>query len=115
MKFTAIPKIEVSKLIGKDGKFKSSVLEELNSSGNEHDIMPLIREYIECIGVVHNKAREILMPRVSDWEEIIINAINLYKESIGTEAPVVGLAALILTESDKMIDRVPLFLLNSLS
>lgn len=108
MRFIVTPYILVSKLED-DEKFKKSVLMELKHLGEKNDIMPFLREYISCIGTIHGRIREILKAHISEWEATIQDAINRYKKKPGSNVNIVGLSALILTESEKMIERVGLF------
>jgi hypothetical protein len=76
-----------------DGKFKSSVLEELKQQGDKVDIKPMIREYIDGLGKIHNEIRRQLKCLVDESDKTIRDAIELYRKDYPTDDSVVGLAA----------------------
>jgi hypothetical protein len=67
--------------VAQDGKFKASILEELKLQGDSVELTPLIRQYVESIGRIHLKVRELLGVELLESDEILLGAINLYKES----------------------------------
>lgn len=89
--YTLTPLIRVFDLEN-DSKFKRTVLEELKLIGSEVDVKPLVREYVECLGNLHGKIRELLHKNVSSWESKIFGAIDHFKGAFGKETSVIGLA-----------------------
>lgn len=83
------PYLSVEKL-REDGKFKKSVLSELEKLGNKIDIKHHVREYMEGIGQVHHHFRDTVAADVERWDQIIIDSIDRYKAVGGQK--VVGLA-----------------------
>jgi hypothetical protein len=67
--------------ISKDKKFKASVLSKLQEQGSLVEFIPLMRQYLESIGRVHLKIREILKSDLARWESEIYQAITLCKKS----------------------------------
>lgn len=80
-----------------DPKFKRAVLKELKAIGDEVDIKPLVRDYVECLSRVQNKAREILRDNVLVWETKVNEAIGIFKSAFGIEN-ITGLAIVIESE-----------------
>ena len=107
LRYMITPYIIVSKLED-DEKFNKCVLKKLMEIGEDIDIRPFLRDYISCIGTIHEKIREILKDNISDWEATIQSAIDRYKKKVSLNMNIEGLAALILTESEKMIGLVDL-------
>ncbi|HEX6038439.1 hypothetical protein [Longimicrobium sp.] len=69
---TVTPLLNTHKL-DDDGGFKQSVLNELMSAhGEQADLKPLVREYIEGITEVHRKFREIIAVDVKQWESTLM-------------------------------------------
>jgi hypothetical protein len=75
------------KYLAQDKKFKRSVLEELKARACDQpvELIPLIRQYIESMGKVHLKFREILRTDIEQWQNDIYRAIELYKNSTKQE------------------------------
>jgi hypothetical protein len=95
-----IPMISLSALED-DNNFKKSVLKELKEIYKKDliDVRPLIREYIEGIGRIHKKTRDLLHSDLFGWEKILDDTIAKYKDSFGKEIPLAGLV--IIIENDK--------------
>lgn len=96
---TVIPLIKASEL-AEDGKFKQIVLDEmLLIDGKEGiDIRPLVRNYIEGIGKIHEKVRDVIRPDVEQWEGVVNDVITKYQNVFGADASLAGLA--IVAEDD---------------
>jgi hypothetical protein len=63
--------------INEDGGFKQSVLNELiNAHGEQVDLKPLVREYIEGIAEVHSKFRGIIADDVGQWDSTLVSAMD---------------------------------------
>ncbi len=74
-----------------DGKFKKSVLEELEDIGERMNLMPLVRDYMEGLGAVQASIRSNIRPQADMWETLLNEAIASFDVEDGT--PMVGLAA----------------------
>lgn len=96
---TVIPLIKVSEL-AEDSRFKKSVLDEMLTMDIKDgiDIRPLIRNYIEGIGKIHEKIRDAIRPDAEKWEAIFNEVIQKYQNKFGSDASLAGLA--IVTEDD---------------
>lgn len=55
-----------------DGSIKSSVMGELADLGENVDLKPLIREYIEGLANVHSKIRALVGPRTQQAEALVL-------------------------------------------
>jgi hypothetical protein len=74
-----------------DGKFKKSVLTELEDIGEKVSLIPLVRDYMEGLSVAQNSIRNSVQPQAGMWESILTEAIESFSVEHGT--PKVGLAA----------------------
>ncbi len=83
------PSLSVEKL-REDGGFKGSVLSELEKHGPITDLKPLVREYMEGIGRVHQHFRDTVTADVDRWDALIMHTIERFQE-VGGEN-VIGLA-----------------------
>lgn len=111
LQFIVVPLIEVSRL-AEDGKFKRSVLDEMLSfdkSNKGIDIRELIRDYIEGIGEIQEKIRNITRSDISDWECIIEDAIRDYKDKYEIENRIPQLTIIAQDENQVHIKRRSLF------
>jgi hypothetical protein len=66
--------LDISKLES-DGKFKSTVLEELRKENNKHDLKSYLRQYMHSLGLIHLELRTSLSGD-GEW------AINLIRQVI---------------------------------
>lgn len=76
--FSVTPYIK-PEVLREDKKFKSAVLEELMTMGENIDLKELTREFITSIGNVHKKVREILRDDIRQWEAQIYKCIQTFK------------------------------------
>lgn len=90
--YAITPYMMISRL-EEDGKFKASVLEELKEQGDKVDIKPMIREYVDGLGKIHNEIRRQLKGLVDESDKTIRNAIERYRKADPADDSVVGLAA----------------------
>jgi hypothetical protein len=102
------PLIKVS-AIEEDKEFKKSVLEEMKKRGDELDIKPLMREYIECLGRIQAKARSLLRNDVLRWEEAVFRAMDLYKDTYGSDASLAGLAVAVEADDGTLPESTTIF------
>jgi hypothetical protein len=107
---TVVPYISVSQL-SDDNKFKQSVLQEMKTIQGEEDldIRPLIRDYIEGIGKIHEKARDLISLNVKNWEDILDNTINKFQKEFGTESTITGLAIIAEKDDGHILERKIIF------
>jgi len=97
--------------LAEDGKFKKSILNELLEIQNDEyvDIRPLLREYIEAIGKLHELIREKMKLDVQNWEEILNKVFDRFKEKFGADTSLVGLAIVIENEVGKWEEHKTIF------
>jgi hypothetical protein len=88
-----VPLINVLSL-EEDGEFNKTILGQLKNiqKNNYVDFKPLIREHIECIGKVHEKARELTRQDLVSWENILDETIAKFQEKFGKEISTVSIA-----------------------
>lgn len=91
-KHTVKLNIDVEELL-KDKKFKASVLSKLQEQGSSVEFIPLMRQYLESIGTVHLKIRELLKSDLVTWESEIYQAITLCKKSTADEISYISASA----------------------
>jgi hypothetical protein len=96
-----IPKL-TTKYLQEDDKIKKATLKEIESLGNEIDIRPFIRQYIQALVEVNGKIREILRPHINTWEQIIRGAIRQYQNKCPDEKTVLGLTLAIYNDDDAL-------------
>jgi hypothetical protein len=72
-----IPYIVCSPILS-NKKVKEAVRKELEDLQDEDiiDVRPLIREYIECIGMIHESLRESLKSDIDEWEKTYNGRLN---------------------------------------
>jgi hypothetical protein len=91
---TIIPQLSCPALRA-DGKFKGSVLEELEAIAETHDLKLFAREYLEGLGDIHAAVRSTLHADLQTWDGLISSAIARYREAGGDP---IGLAVCILED-----------------
>jgi len=108
--FSVTPFIKVSS-IEDDKGFKVSVLEDLKNIQikDQIDVKPIIREYIENIGNIHEKIRELISKDVNNWEDIFDKTIEKYKDKFGKDSNIAGLSIIKMDENNKTIEKYSLF------
>jgi hypothetical protein len=96
--YRAIPLISISTLA--DDKFKQTILQEIRDTSTKDlvDVRPFIKEYVEGVGTIQVKTRELIHPDLVKWEKTLDNAIAKYKNKFGDTVSLIGLA--IIKESD---------------
>jgi len=106
----AIPKIDITTL-EEDRKFKKSILAEIKDVANKDtiDFRPLIREYVEGIGTLHEKIRDRISPDLLIWENLLDNTIAKYKSKFGENASLAGLAIIMKNENNKLEESKTIF------
>lgn len=73
------------------GGFKNSVLEELESIGEQFDLKFLTRDYVEGLWVVHSDIRSRILPKIENWEATLNEAIQRFQEKYPEERSLSGL------------------------
>ena len=73
-------------IIEEDRKFKRKILEEMKeiSVKDEIDIRPLIREYVEGIGKIHEKIREVIKSDVEKWQNVLESTLTKFEKESGS-------------------------------
>lgn len=79
------PKLDTAGLAA-DGKFKKDVLRELQTMGPKVPVTPLIREYVGCLGLLHEFVREVTDADASRWEGCLTSAIERGRSEFGDAA-----------------------------
>jgi len=59
-------------------KFKRTVLKELEARGQTVNLKPLVRQYVEGLWVVHAQVRELVAPRILEWETVLERAKSTF-------------------------------------
>jgi hypothetical protein len=106
--YSLTPGIELSKL-DSDEKFKKSVLNEIKEIENEIDIKLFLRTYIQSLGKVHEKVREVLQKDIPIWEKTIFDAIERFENQFPDGQKILGLAVAAFDERNNMIESVEIF------
>lgn len=106
IRHVVIPQIDVRE-VGKDKKFKVSVLKEMEPQGRYIDVRPLVRQYIASIGRIHDCARKRLEDRLTSDESTLTKADADYKQIGGQDS--VGLAAVQLDYNGQTVDYIEIF------
>lgn len=88
--YTLTPQINIEELQN-NKKFKKSVLQEMKILGENIDIKPVTRKYIESIGKLHEITRKMLSEDITSWQNNICSVIHKFKMKYGDD--LVGLAA----------------------
>jgi len=104
-----VPLIKVSE-IEKDKEFKPSVLTEMRAVKCKDglDIRPLVREYIEGIGNVHRRIRELTRSDAEAWECLLNFTISRFRETFEGSS-VTGLAIVTETDEDHWTEKLTIF------
>ncbi len=107
--FRAIPLISISTLA--DDKFKQTILQEIRDASTKDlvDVRPFVKEYVEGIGMLHVKTRELIHPELIKWEKALEDAIAKYKNKFGDNAPLVGLSIIIESDDGRREATKPIF------
>lgn len=71
-----------TKFLEEDSRLRT-LLSELGTKGEDFDIIPLVREYVEVLADIHKEVRETLQPRTQKSEEVILATINRFEQESG--------------------------------
>lgn len=89
-KYVINPFLKVSEL-RKDGKFKASVLNELEKQNEKADLKLYIRQYISSITKIHSAIRAFLLENIVKWDEEILSTYEEFNKEYGeTESLGIG-------------------------
>jgi len=80
--------------------FKRPVLRQLEALGESVDLKPLVRQYVEGLWAVHAQIRELVAPRILEWEAILKLAKSTFLAGGNDERSAFALAAVTLREDD---------------
>ncbi len=110
LRFMVIPKITYSTM-AKDKIFKAETLRKIIPSFTSDglDIRPLIREYVEGIGNVQDKLREIVKIDLYEWEKIIESKFEKLDQHFKKDQPLENLLMVKVDENGKWIERQDIF------
>lgn len=89
---TIVPYLKVSKFKD-DSRFKRSVLTEMERMGESLDVRPLVREYVEGIGRVHEMTRGSTRQDVERWDTLLQNALKRFTGRFGGDPQTLALVA----------------------
>ena len=104
LSYTVIPKISISEL-AQDKKFKRAIVKEMKNFQDEDgiDIRPLIRDYVEGIGKIHEKIRKLTQPDVTKWESIINGVILKFQSMYEAEVSLAGLSIVAVQDNNRKV------------
>jgi hypothetical protein len=94
------------KALSEDKNFKPRIKNELKEFGNFVNLTPLVREYVEAIGRIHLKIRELIKPNLPEWDEAIYEIINQYYNFTGFYE---GLALLEIDDLNTTVESFEIF------
>lgn len=77
--------------------------------GEKVDIKPLIREYVECIGLIQEKIRQNMKDDLEVWEDILNQTINMFRNEFGSEESLMGLMIVAETDENTYSDTTSIF------
>jgi len=104
--FRVAPHLVLQELEG-DGGLKRSVLDELKVRGANYPLLPLVRGYIESMGLIHVSVRANLAPWPDSWNEVIERAMALATE--GTTETIFGVYMISFDQDTHETERIALF------
>lgn len=90
--------------IENDPKFKRSVYKELREKMDSINIIPMLRDYIECIGIIHEELRTTLNSHMGLWIKTIYEAIET-----GRANGKIHNLHIIRLKDDKPVDKQAIF------
>jgi len=91
-----------------DGSFKKSVLTELESVGEKVDLMHLLRDYLEGLGVIHQNLRHEISARLESWESVLRDALARFEADSSEDSR--HIAAYLLDDRGLRSGKLPVFL-----
>ena len=89
-----------------DDKFNKKVLGELKMLGEAIDIKPLLRQYVESLGHIHQMVRTAIGPLAEDWGNTIQGTIQKFSDTFESKEPLNGIRAVISTDATSFKDGI---------
>jgi len=105
-RFNCSAQLDVSTL-KEAGGFEPRVLAELERLKNPIHIPPLLRDYISCLGSVHNQLRSLIAADLTAWDSTLRGASDRFRTTHGE--PMIGLAILRRSEGNRPVEWVHVF------
>lgn len=100
-------------VLSDDIKIKSSVKKDMKEYPNQTeygiDIRPLIRQYMESIGLIHLRIRELLDPDINQWEKTIFSVAEMYKSEFGKDQSLLGLSLCRFDVNRHLLEQIRIF------
>jgi hypothetical protein len=81
-RFAVMPYIDVKML---ENDFKAAVRQELKALPNKVPIMPMVRQYVACLGSIHDRVRDGLASSFDGWAGAVYDAIRRFQYDHPTE------------------------------
>jgi len=105
VKHMVTPSLSVRTLKEEKG-FKASVVKELEQLGNDVDIKPMVRDYLDSIGRLHLFVRNLFASDAAKWEGTISQIQNRFRTAFGDDLS--GLA-IVRKEPGNRSERIQIF------
>lgn len=106
LRFRAVPFLNVERL--KDARLKPAVFAELVTRGETVELTPLVRQYVEGLGNIHEELRDLAGPQVALWDSVL--AATQSRGTQATGGPTHPVFALRLDDADVVVDTVQVFM-----
>jgi hypothetical protein len=106
LQFRAVPSIDVLRL--KDAEVKPAVFAELEARGETVALTPLVREYVEGLGNIHEALRNLAARQVALWDSVLASTQARGTEPSGGGAKRAVLA-MHLDNTENVIETVQVF------
>lgn len=74
--------------LAEDGQFKAETLDELRRTADTKGhvaLMPLVREYISGLGRIHDSARDLIAPTLSDADDVMRGHLGRAEKETGAQ------------------------------
>ena len=102
------PRLDVAQLV-EDKGLKPAVLEDLRRIGTAVDLKPLVREYVQGLGLVHAHVRAHVLPVMARVRTVFLAVVDRW-ESSGGEDDLIGLSVVRRDEGGQFVEKVAVFL-----
>jgi len=89
-----------------DEKFNKSVYEEMKKFSKKIDLKMVVRDYIESLGSIHQKLRELLKKDIEVWDKSIFEVVDIFKMKFGENITRIGLVIANLDSKGKFKEYV---------
>lgn len=101
---TAIPSVSLNELRS-DSIFKRRILKELEGQDDLIPLTPLVREYIEALGRIHDALRNGIADDLERFDGIVASAVDRAQNELGAKF----IAAVMIAEDGVVIEEDQLF------